>query len=549
MKFESIESQSVVLSSQLEGMESTETLENVSNLESQEVIRVSESQEEVVESYEKSHHPIEKPEVLTDFETTQKIADYLESVDEIKFEKWSKLSLEQKKEVLNRIEQNVASIEHRPALRVELEQMKPRTMGYQSADEYKIALNTLYVGSNDSNMHRAVIDTIIHEGRHAYQHYNVDVKLIHESGSEVASWKENFYDPKYQYYHSTGNKIVIPYNDGSMHDVDFRLYYYQPVEIDARNFANEVMSRLEHDGLVSKTEESQMESINGSASNSDENPTNGDSLENKKHESKINLTDEDIKRSQFIIKMGEFGAIDPLDEIQGHVKGFHVIDWNDTEFFKPIEVESDVTVVKDHLTNKLYICDSAGFKTELQRTTPEQEKATGFKYCYENIGHATIAIKDVRTFNPSEKEINSAIKDLQSYGFSEKDAADLMGKDPDKGLSLIKKYKDADVSLDEMKKLIRGDFSFNELPIEKSISFEGNAEDRRNSEASKFQDELSREHIYPGSIYKSDTWGGFDDYTTTKIKDAINRARSEGRISDSTYQRLMTDLKKASHYA
>ena len=62
MKFESIESQSVVLSSQLEGMESIETLENVSNIESQEVIRVTESQEEVVESYEKSYHPLEKPE-------------------------------------------------------------------------------------------------------------------------------------------------------------------------------------------------------------------------------------------------------------------------------------------------------------------------------------------------------------------------------------------------------------------------------------------------------------------------------------------------------
>lgn len=250
MKFESIESQSNILSSQLEGLDSLETLEDVSNIDSQEVIRATGLQDEVVESLEKSIQTFEQPEILTDFETTQKIADYLESVEEIKFEKWNKLSLEQRKKALNRIEQTVAAIEHRPALRVELEQMKPRTMGYQSADEYKIALNTLYVGSNDSNMHRAVIETIIHEGRHAYQHYNVDVKLIHESGSEVASWRENFYDPKYQYYQSTGNKIIIPYNDGSIHDVDFRLYYYQPVEIDARNFAADVLSKLETKGLI-----------------------------------------------------------------------------------------------------------------------------------------------------------------------------------------------------------------------------------------------------------------------------------------------------------
>jgi len=31
--------------------------------------------------------------------------------------------------------------------------------------------------------------------------------------------------------------------DGSLHDVDFRFYYCQPVEIDARNFADDVMKR------------------------------------------------------------------------------------------------------------------------------------------------------------------------------------------------------------------------------------------------------------------------------------------------------------------
>ena len=49
---------------------------------------------------------------------------------------------------------------------------------------------------------------------------------------------------------NTGQRIVIPYNDGSLHDVDFRLYYYQPVEIDARNFADDVMKRLEEKGIV-----------------------------------------------------------------------------------------------------------------------------------------------------------------------------------------------------------------------------------------------------------------------------------------------------------
>ena len=192
----------------------------------------------------------EKLEVLRDSEVTERIAEYLSGLEDLKYENWTKLSLEQRKQLLNQIERQIAAIEHRPPLPIEVEKMKASTFGYQSNYYHKIALNSLYVGSNSQKDYREVIDTIIHEGRHAYQHYNVDVKCIHESGAEVETWRENFYDSQYQYYRSTGQRIVIPYNDGSLHDVDFRLYYYQPVEIDARNFADDVMKRLEEKGIV-----------------------------------------------------------------------------------------------------------------------------------------------------------------------------------------------------------------------------------------------------------------------------------------------------------
>lgn len=192
----------------------------------------------------------ENIEFLTDLEMTENIAAYLESVDKLKYDKWCLLSLEQKAEILNELEQNIAAIEHRPALRVELEDMESRSFGYQDEYNHKIVLNSRLVGVNSAAMHREVIDTIVHEGRHAYQHYNVDIKLIHESSNEVKTWAENFYKPEYQYYLSGTQKIYIPYNDGTIHDVDFRLYYYQPVEIDARNFAGDVLTRLEEDGFV-----------------------------------------------------------------------------------------------------------------------------------------------------------------------------------------------------------------------------------------------------------------------------------------------------------
>lgn len=215
---------------------------------------ISPETEGFLETTESLSSRIETTEIMTDFEMAEGIADYLESVEDLRLENWSKLSLSEREELLNRVEQHIAAIEHRPALKVEIQQLEPRHLGYQSASEHKIVLNSLYVGENDPAMHREVLDTIVHEGRHAYQHYNVDVKMIHESGSEVESWRENFYNPEYQYYHSGTQRILIPYNDGSIHDVDFRLYYYQPVEIDARNFAADVLTRLEEKGLVSPKE-------------------------------------------------------------------------------------------------------------------------------------------------------------------------------------------------------------------------------------------------------------------------------------------------------
>lgn len=190
----------------------------------------------------------EKLEVLYDSEVTEQIAEYLSSLEELRFENWTKLSLEQRKELLNRIERQIAAIEHRPPLPIDVEKMKASTFGYQSSYYHKIALNSLYVGSNSKKDYNEVIDTIIHEGRHAYQHYNVDKKLIHESASVVNTWRENFYNPKYQYYNS--GSCIIPVK-GRLQDVGFRLYYYQPVEIDARNFASDVMLKLKQKGFLS----------------------------------------------------------------------------------------------------------------------------------------------------------------------------------------------------------------------------------------------------------------------------------------------------------
>lgn len=187
-------------------------------------------------------------EIVSDAEAKEQIAEYLDGVENLKYENWCNLTLDERTKLLNELEEKIASIEHRPPLKVNVEKMKPNEFGYQCSTESRIALNSLYVGGDDVASHRKMIETIIHEGRHAYQHYNVDVKSIHESGSEVATWRENFYDSNYGYYSYKGKLVPILTNEG-IKNADFRLYYYQPVEIDARNFASDVMTKLDQRGL------------------------------------------------------------------------------------------------------------------------------------------------------------------------------------------------------------------------------------------------------------------------------------------------------------
>lgn len=190
----------------------------------------------------------EKLECLNDAVVTENIAEYLSGIENLKYENWKNLSVEQRTALLNTIEQKIAKIEHRPPLPIKVEKMDPRTFGYQDNYNKLIALNSKYVMSDSKEAYNQVIETIIHEGRHAYQHYNVDKKCIHDSLSVVNTWRENFYNPKYKYY--SGSSVVV-IGPTKVEDVGYRLYYYQPVEIDARNFASDVMLKLKKKGFFS----------------------------------------------------------------------------------------------------------------------------------------------------------------------------------------------------------------------------------------------------------------------------------------------------------
>ena len=69
-----------------------------------------------------------------------------------------------------------------------------------------------------------VLDTLIHEGRHAYQDYNLNVRETHPRHGEVANWNLNEF-----------------YGYQDVENCGFKAYAMQPMETDARAFAEDVL--------------------------------------------------------------------------------------------------------------------------------------------------------------------------------------------------------------------------------------------------------------------------------------------------------------------
>ena len=118
--------------------------------------------------------------------------------------------------------------------------MPSHLFGGYSPESKSIDINASYIEQSeyDYNMYREVLDTLIHEGRHAYQDYNVNVCEIHPRHSEVSSWAETMEGGKWGYHGDTSTLLGQ------------RLYEQQSIEIDARNFAMDVLDRFEQKQMV-----------------------------------------------------------------------------------------------------------------------------------------------------------------------------------------------------------------------------------------------------------------------------------------------------------
>ena len=182
--------------------------------------------------------PINTPERYSIQEAPQdhiqieQVSEILSNCEELKYENWVTLELSEKESVLNSLEQRIAEIECRPTCPIRLLPLEERQWGGYNPVTKDITINSAYAECSDFGTYREIVDTLVHEGRHAYQDYNVNVCEIHPRHSEVESWSETMGGGKWEYWGDCSTMLGQ------------RLYEQQSIEIDARNFARDVLDKL-----------------------------------------------------------------------------------------------------------------------------------------------------------------------------------------------------------------------------------------------------------------------------------------------------------------
>lgn len=169
-------------------------------------------------------------DLQTDFQlqTDLQVQDAVESLqqlDGIRPDAWAALDAAGRLETLQDVEQRMAEIQGRPPVEVMAEDMDPNTYG--GWDGSLIRLNAQHLASSDMPV-AEVVNTIIHEGRHAYQDYAVAHPGFVPDGAVVAAWAVNMH----------------PGNYLRLEDYGPLFYGGQPVEADAWEYAGRVTTAL-----------------------------------------------------------------------------------------------------------------------------------------------------------------------------------------------------------------------------------------------------------------------------------------------------------------
>ncbi|MDO4197074.1 MAG: hypothetical protein Q4D33_13120 [Prevotellaceae bacterium] len=175
-------------------------------------------------------------EAPSDLEQVKQISECMSEIEGTRYEEWQCMSPQERLEAMQKVENAAAEVAHRPACEVKGESLGEGYFGYFDPNSKSITLNTDYLDGS-YECYKDTLDTIIHEGRHAYQHYNVDERQVHPSDGDCTNWSKNLHENMWG---------MFPENIGyqSPQEVGFERYWMQPVEADARAFAEDVFNKF-----------------------------------------------------------------------------------------------------------------------------------------------------------------------------------------------------------------------------------------------------------------------------------------------------------------
>lgn len=161
--------------------------------------------------------------------------EYLQNIEGLAPGRWEQLTPRERLETLQTLEDKLAEIQGRPPVPVRAVETPQGENGHYSTETRDITLNIRNLESNEPNQRLELIDTIAHEGRHAYQHYATEHPGFHPDKAQVDAWRENFKD------YEDGTK------DGLM------AYRLQPIEADAWQYGHLVKDVMSFGDMERRT--------------------------------------------------------------------------------------------------------------------------------------------------------------------------------------------------------------------------------------------------------------------------------------------------------
>ncbi|NDV59085.1 hypothetical protein [Bacteroides sp. 519] len=166
-------------------------------------------------------------EAPNDFVQIEQVSDAMCEVEGLRYDDWKELSFDERMDTLNKLESIMAEITHRPASVVLAKELGEGCCGYFNSMSKEIVISSEHIKGESIECYANVLDTLIHEGRHAYQDYNLNEREVHPRQGELSNWRTNELDYGYRDVETYG----------------FEHYAMQPVEADARAFAEDVLKQ------------------------------------------------------------------------------------------------------------------------------------------------------------------------------------------------------------------------------------------------------------------------------------------------------------------